>query len=465
MSIGFLTAAELTAAYRRRSLSPVEVAKALLERIGRFQPALNFMCVIDPETTLAMARDSERRWRDGRPRGLVEGVPVTIKDLVVSRGWPTLRGSHTIDPAGPWDDDAPSVARLREAGAVFLGKTTVSELGWKGTGDNPLTGITRNPWNRGHTPGGSSAGAAVAAAIGIGPLHIGSDGAGSIRIPAAFTGVFGIKPTYGRVPTWPPSVIGSLAHVGPMSRTVADSALMLTVIGRPDPRFWLGVSDHGRDFCHGLEDGLRGLRIGYWPSIGRVPVDPEIAAGVRAAASRIEELGARVEEIDPDIALPLDTFRILFLGRIAIAQGANLQGAWAERIDPGYRRALLANAHHDARALVDADIARDALGRQVTALFEDFDLLLTPQMPLTALPCGHDVPPGSDMADWLEWSPFTWPFNMTTHPAASVPTGLSSAGLPMAMQVVGRRFQDDLVLRACHAFEAAAPFPIPPGYD
>ncbi|MCS6855984.1 MAG: amidase family protein, partial [Elioraea sp.] len=201
-------------------------------------PVLNAFCLVAWRTALAAARESERRWMKGEPQGLLDGVPVSIKDLVLTRGWPTLRGSKTIDPKGPWKDDAPCVARLREHGAVLIGKTTTPEFGWKGVTDSPLTGVTRNPWDPRLTPGGSSGGAAAALAAGMGPLAIGTDGGGSIRIPCAFTGVFGLKPSFGRVPAWPLSPMGTVAHVGPMTRSVADAALMMNVIALPDTRDW-----------------------------------------------------------------------------------------------------------------------------------------------------------------------------------------------------------------------------------
>src|SRR6516225_1630962 len=222
--------------YRERALSPVEVTRLLLDRLDILQPRINAFCVVDRDGALAAARQSEGRWQRGEAVGRLDGVPVTIKDLVLMRGFPTLRGSRLVDPEQNWSEDAPATARLREAGAIILGKTTTPEFGWKALGDSPLTGITRNPWNPARTPGGSSAGAAAACAAGIGPLHVGSDGAGSIRIPAAFTGLFGLKPSFGRVPAYPLSAMGLLSHVGPIARTVADAALMLTVLSGPDDR-------------------------------------------------------------------------------------------------------------------------------------------------------------------------------------------------------------------------------------
>src|SRR5216684_3857755 len=246
--LGFMSASALVEAYRRKTLSPVEATKAALARIERLEPKLNAFVLVDAEGALAAAREAEVRWAKGAPRGLVDGVPTTIKDIVLTKGWPTLRGSRLSKRDQPWNEDAPAVARLREHGAIFLGKTTTPEFGWKALGDSPLTGITRNPWNLSCTPGGSSGGAAAACAAGIGPLHLGSDGAGSIRIPCAFTGLFGLKPSFGRAPAYPLSPMGLLAHIGPLARTVADAALMLTVLSAPDHRDPYALPPEERDY-------------------------------------------------------------------------------------------------------------------------------------------------------------------------------------------------------------------------
>src|ERR1051326_8341268 len=231
-----LTAGELSTAYANRDLSPVEVTEACLARIEALDAEINAFCLVEPEASRRQAEDSEQRWMEGAPLSPLDGVPIAIKDLLLTKGWPTRRGSLTVDPKGPWTDDAPSVARLREAGAVFIGKTTTPEFGWKGSTDSPLTGVTRNPWNKQKTPGGSSGGSAAALAARFAPLALGTDGGGSIRIPASFSGVSGLKPSFGRVPAWPLSPFGTVAHVGPMSRTVLDTALLLNVIARPDGR-------------------------------------------------------------------------------------------------------------------------------------------------------------------------------------------------------------------------------------
>ena len=256
-----LGARELATLYRARGVSPVGVTQAALERIERLNHVVNAFCLVDAEVAISQARESERRFMEGTSRGPVEGVPVSIKDVLLTRGWPTLRGSTTVDPRGPWTEDSPAVARLREQGAVFVGKTTTPELGWKGVTDSPLTGITTNPWDQSRTAGGSSGGSAAALALGMAPLSMGTDGGGSVRIPGGFCGVVGFKATFGRVPVWPPSPFGTLSHVGPMARTVTDAALLLGVVSGRDPRDWTALPEAQIDYPQAIQGGVEGLRM------------------------------------------------------------------------------------------------------------------------------------------------------------------------------------------------------------
>ena len=460
VDLALLPATELLAGYRARRFSPVEVVAAVLDRIDRHDGDLNAFRLVDAPAARAAARTSEARWQRGEPQGLLDGVPTTVKDLVLTKGWSTLRGSRAISPDQPWDEDAPSVARLREAGAILLGKTTTPEFGWKGVTDSPLTGVTRNPWDRSRTPGGSSGGAAVAAAAGMGALHIGTDGGGSIRIPAAFTGIFGLKPTFGRVPAYPASPFGTLAHLGPMTRTVGDAALMLTVLSRPDPRDWYALPPAGIDYRDGLEDGVRGLRIAFAPTLAGAPVDPAVAAAVAAGARLLGELGARVEPVDSPLPDSDAIFRDhWFPGAAAVLRpfGAEQRGL----MDPGLIEIAGQGEQIGLAAYFAAVKLREALGQRMNLFHQQWDLLVTPTIPITAFAAGRETPLGAVGERWVYWTPFTYPFNLTRQPAATVPCGLDPNGLPIGLQIVGPLYQDALVLRAARAFETARPFAMP----
>jgi aspartyl-tRNA(Asn)/glutamyl-tRNA(Gln) amidotransferase subunit A len=459
--IAYTSATSLLDLYRKRALSPVEVTNLLLDRLDALQPKINAFCIVDREGARAAARASERRWSSGGELGRLDGVPVTIKDLMLMRGFPTRRGSCLVDPNQDWSEDAPATARLREAGAVILGKTTTPEFGWKALGDSPLTGITRNPWDLARTPGGSSAGAAAAGAAGIGPLHLGSDGAGSIRIPCAFSGVFGLKPSFGRVPAYPLSAMGLLAHLGPITRTVADAALMLTVLSAADHRDSYALPPEDRDYLDGLEDGVRGWRIAYSPTLGYARVDPEIAAAVAAAAEQFAALGAVVEEVDRIFSSPRDAlFKLWAAGAAKLLTGYSAEQR--ALVDPGLIATATEGERITAVDYLGADLVRTALGEQMAAVHQKYDLLLTPMMPIPALPVGRDLNDPTTERHWIDWSPFSYPFNMTRQPAASIPCGLTHAGLPIGLQIVGPLYADDRVLRAARAFETTQPERQPP---
>jgi aspartyl-tRNA(Asn)/glutamyl-tRNA(Gln) amidotransferase subunit A len=457
--LALLSAGELLAGYARKRFSPVDVAKACFARIARLDRTFNAFCLVDEQAALAQARASEARWAGGAPQGALDGVPATVKDLLLTRGWPTRRGSKLVDPAQAWDEDGPAVARLREANAILLGKTTTPEFGWKGIGDSPLTGITRNPWNPSKTAGGSSAGAAVAAALGMGALHLGTDGGGSIRMPAGFCGIFGLKPTFGRVPAWPASPAGLLAHIGPMSRGVEDAARLMEAIARPDPRDSYGLPPDTGSWVHELDKGLKGVRIGYSPRLGRAKVDSEIAAAVDATARLLGELGAIVEPAEPEMGDLRDAFYALWTGGLARPLQAHARERWGA-CDPGLVATTEAGMRLSAQDWLAADAIRVRAAEAMSRFHTRHDLLLTPQLPLTAFEAGSDVA-APDQRYWIDWTPFTYPFNMTRQPAASVPIGLHSDGLPMAAQLVGPLYADRLVLRAARALESARPWKLP----
>jgi aspartyl-tRNA(Asn)/glutamyl-tRNA(Gln) amidotransferase subunit A len=456
--IADLTAADLLRLYRRRDLSPVEVTRNTLARIERFNPIINAFLLVDAKGALAAARESEARWAKAEPQGLVDGVPATVKDNVWAKGWPCRRGSAVTDDK-PMTADAPSVARLRENGAVILGKTTLPEFGWIGVCHSPLTGVTRNPWNLDHTPGGSSGGAAAAALLNLGWLHIGTDGAGSIRIPAAFTGVFGIKPHYGRVAAYPASPFTVLAHQGPLTRTVSDAALMLSVIAGPDERDMTAWNTPAPDFRLGLEEGVRGLRIAWSPRLGYVArVDPEVEAAAAAAAQVFADLGAHVEAVDPDLPDSGETIRTIW-GAISATIVDAIPARDRDRMDPGFVRLAAHGRRHSLADYLAAYTRRSEFANAMARFHERYDLLLTPQMAVPAIEAGLEAPADGSYSDaWIEWSPFTYPFNLTQQPAASVPCGFTADGLPLALQIVGPARNDALVLRAARAFESARPF-------
>ncbi|MFF7162703.1 amidase [Streptomyces sp. NPDC008086] len=452
-----LTAVQLLDGYREGEFSPVDATRAALERAEQIQPEVNAFVRLTADAALAQAEQSAERWRRGEPAGLLDGVPVTVKDILLMRGGPTRKGSMTVPEQGRWDEDAPSVARLRAHGAVFLGKTTTPEFGWKGVTDSPLAGVTRNPYDPTRTAGGSSGGAGAAVALGAGPLALGTDGGGSVRIPAAFCGIFGLKPTYGRVPLYPASAFGTLAHVGPMTRDAADAALLLDVIGTPDSRDWSALPPAPGSFVAGLAGGVRGLRVAYSPSFGgQVAVRPAVAAAVRRAVERLAGLGAYVEETDPDFTDPVDAFHALwFTGAARVTQ--HLGPHQRELLDPGLREICGVGARLTALDYLAAVDVRMELGRRMGRFHDTYDLLVTPTLPLTAFEAGAEVPKGSGHRRWTGWTPFTYPFNLTQQPAATVPVGTDGDGLPIGLQFVAARHRDDLVLRAAHTlYEAGA---------
>lgn len=459
-----MRAAELIALYRSGAISPVEVTQAVLARIDAVDAKLNAFCLVDAEAGLHNARLSEQRWqqhrRDGQPVGALEGVPASIKDLILTRGWPTLRGSLTVDPNQPWETDAPVVARLREAGAVLLGKTNTPEFGCKAETNSPRTGITRNPWNLTRTAGGSSGGAAAAVAAGMGPLAVGTDGAGSVRVPAAFCGNVGFKPSFGRIPAYPLSPFGSVAHLGPHTMSVTDAALMMNVIKQADARDWTALPFDPVDYTIALNDGIQGLRIAYSPTLGYAQVHPEVAQAVEHAVQTLQELGAHIEQLDPGFEDPLD-----------ISTGLWFAGAWqvwsaltSEQqvlTDPDFRAEAEQGARLSVNDLHQLNQRRGLLGSHLRQFMQSFDLIVTPTVAVPAfeaLPAGHAPMTPQQM---LGWTPFSYPFNLSQQPAITIPCGLTSDGLPIGLQLVGPMFGDATVLRAARAYEAVHPLLYP----
>jgi aspartyl-tRNA(Asn)/glutamyl-tRNA(Gln) amidotransferase subunit A len=452
-----LNAEDMLALYATRRLSPVEVLQAVTQRIASLNPGLNAFAVLDPRA-LDAAGESAGRWRAGRPIGPLDGVPVTVKDLVDVAGFPTRRGSRTTDPA-PVPDDAPLVVGLKAAGAVIIGKTTTTEFGWKSPGDCPLHGITRNPWNIAHTPGGSSSGAGAAGAAGFGPLHVGTDAGGSIRIPAAWSGLVGLKPSYGRVPQWPASAFASVSCAGPMTRTVRDAALMLSGMARYDLRDPFCLPEEGRDWRDGIEAGVAGLTVGVLNRPGfDAPVDADGIAAVEHAATLLAEAGASVEQAEPTLPDTAAIFGRVWgaaLARLVAATPAHLR----ELLDPGILVVADRLGGMTAIEFMDAEATRAGIAHAMARLHQRFDLLLCPTVP--AAPPLADAPTTDPVqALWREWAPWTFAFNLSRQPAITVPMGLRADGLPNAVQIAAAQYRDDLVLRAARAIETAEPFPV-----
>ena len=449
-----LGAADLATAYAAGQLSPVDVARAAIARAEEIQPIYNAFTRIHGEAALDQACASEARWRRGEPRSAVDGVPATIKDIVWVADWPVRYGSPST-PSTPCVADAPAVERMREAGLVFIGQTTTPEFGWKAITDGPLSGITRNPWNPELTPGGSSGGAAVAALTGAGLFHLGTDGGGSIRVPAAFTGIVGLKPTYGRVPAYPASAFGTVAHLGPMARRVADARAMLGAMAGPDPRDWL----QGPGVLPDLDAAprsLAGLRVGHWSRPPGGTLDPEIATAVDAAVAALARAGAEVTSVDLPAGEPIEIFEVLWSAGAA-ARAADLPAAAREALDPGLGEIVAMGEGYGAVRYLRATTARAEFGRAMEALAARFDVLVSPATAVLPFAAGQEVPPGSGLRRWFEWAGFSIPLNLSQQPAIVVPCGRSVSGLPIGLQIIGPRGADALVLAVAESFEAEFP--------
>jgi len=457
------SAAGLSALYRSKAASPVEALKAVLARAEAVNPRINALTLIDAEPAMAAARASEARWAKGDPLSPLDGVPVTVKELIRTKGWPQTMGSKLTDKT-PATEDAPAVQRLREAGAVVFAQNTSPEYGFKGVTDSPLHGITRNPWNLDLTPGGSSGGSGAAVAAGLGPMALGTDGGGSVRIPSAFCGLVGLKATYGRIPAWPPSMHGDLANTGPMTRTTLDCALMLNQLSRPDPRDPFPAQPGDKDYTAGLDAGVKGLKIGLIMRFGDGWLDPEVEAQVTAAAKTLENLGATVEPIapPPESANAGQVFVVHWFSSLQRL----LQLYPAEKhalFDPGLLQQAKIGEQYPVQTLVDAMVARREMSTAWNLLLTRYDLVISPTLTVLPFVVGQPFPPGVDGKPLTAWSN-TALFNLTRHPAITTPAGLSASGLPVGLQIVAAHYRDDLVLRASAALEAARPraFPVLP---
>ena len=458
IDLGFLPATELAALYRRKALSPVEVAKAILRHIETQEPRLNATTMLTTDLALQQARAAEAIFQKGEAAGPLTGIPVTLKDLHPTKGIVTEHGSRIMKGNVP-EQDTPSIARLHAAGTVTVAKTTSPEFGWKGVSQSPLSGITSNPWKLGYNAGASSAGAGAAAAAGYGPLHLGSDGAGSIRMPSHFCGIYRLKATFGRVPIWPMSNNDYATHIGPMTRTVADAALMLQAMAGPHPWDAASLPADPTDYAANLKRDMKGVRIAYSPDLGHARVDPEVAALVEKAVQAFVEMGATVEQVTPAWG-PLGPEIERVLWPCAYVARARYLPEWEAQMDPGLVALIKEGLTLSARDFTTARERKFAWIGQIHDFLEEWDFLLTPAVSVAAFPAERLQPEHWPQHpwDWLMWAEFSYPFNHSGNPAASVPCGFTPAGLPVGLQIVGKRFDDLGVLQASAAFEQARPW-------
>lgn len=465
--IGQMDAVTLAGKIRGKELSAAEVTEAVLARMDALEPHIHAFCTPTPDLARKAAAEVDRKIKAGENPGTLAGVPVGIKDLVCTAGVTTASGSFAYKDFVPDEDDI-VVERLKSAGAVIIGKTNVPEFGYSGVGHNPVFETTRNPWNLNLTPGGSSAGSGAAVAAGVGPIAIGSDGGGSIRIPAAHSGLVGVKASMGRVPLYPgtkderyPGVSSweSLEHIGPLSRTVADSALVLSVISGPDSRDRYSLPKAEFDWTACLQGGIKGLKVAYSPDWGYAAVDPEVRRVIGdAVAVFAGDLGCEVEEAHPGFEDPYGAFWAI------VAMETDLRGM---------REMLAKHGPHmtphlidfiqrpwTAEDFTDALMTRKAVANKMWRFMRKYDLLLTPTLAVPPFPVHIQGPEKIDgqIVHPFRWLAFTFPLNFTGQPAASVPAGFTKDGLPIGLQIVGRHLDDPTVLRASAAFEAARPW-------
>ena len=460
--LAFTPALELRRLIAEKEVSPVELAELYLRRIERLDPQLNAYLTVSADEALSSARAAEQAVAAGETLGPLHGVPISIKDLELTKGIRTTGGSLIFKDRVP-EEDSIVVERVRNAGAVILGKTNTPEFGLLGRTENRLGDPCRNPWNPERTAGGSSGGAAAAMAVGLCALATGSDGGGSIRIPASFCGIYGIKPTQGRIPHYSgakaPVAANLFSQSGPLTSTVRDSALLLQVLAGPDSRDHGSLRDTPDDYLSAADRGVEGLRVAWSPDFGYSPIDQEVREVTERAARKFEDLGCTVEEIDLKLDSPFDAFWLLFCAISSARSPTALDQHEAELTEYGretYRHGAQASGADFARALGQVDI----LKARFAEVYENYDLVLTPTVAVTAFP--HGKPPavigGVDVHWFWGYLPHTYPINMIGHPAASIPCGFSSEGLPIGLHIVGRRGDEATVVAASAAFEETRPW-------
>jgi aspartyl-tRNA(Asn)/glutamyl-tRNA(Gln) amidotransferase subunit A len=451
-----MTATEMRRKIAAKEISPVDVTARALQKAQATKGSLNAFCLLLPEQALAAARAAEDAVMQGKPLGPLHGIPISVKDLIAMGGQPYRFGSRTMEK-NVAEFDAPVVERVKAAGAIIIGKTTTSEFGCKAVGDNPLNGITRNPWKTDKTPGGSSAGAAASVAAGITPLALGTDGGGSVRIPCCFTGLAGIKGQFARVPVYPVSATTTLAHVGPMARTMEDAALLFMTIAGYDARDAFSVAGPVPDLPAACKAGAKGLRIAYSRTLGYAKPDPDVTRIIDAAAKKFATLGCEVDHFefvfDRD---PVDIWAAEFYAGAGTRLRPFLE-TQRELIDPAVAEILDRALNQDMRKYYAAVFDRYAFREKARQFFDRYDLVLSPALPVSSLDAGKNVPDHMRHRDLVSWTYYSYPFNLTGQPAATVCAGVTPDGMPVGLQIAGRAMGEYDVVRACAAFEQTQP--------
>jgi len=440
-----------------------QLVRDSVDAIGRLNPAINAFADTYFEESLETARDCDRDARKNRWRGPLHGIPFGVKDLFLTKNRRTTRGSVAFQNFVP-HESAPIVERVEAAGAIMIGKTTTTELGWSGSSVSELFGPTRNPWDTELTSGGSSGGSAAAIASGMVPFALGSDGGGSVRIPAAFCGIFAMKGSLGRIPAYPWSATEMLSHAGPMTRTATDSTILFDLLRGPDPRDHLSLPDDNGDYLDGAIDEAA-LKVAYAPTLFDFDVDDEVAHAVREGISRIEQgLGITAEIVEPQWRDPIEIFETLWVAGRGTAYGRGVTDL-ETGFGKGFRDLVIGSRNYTLADYIGAMKKRAEFAAHIHGFFETYDLLLLPTVPILPFDAELEAPRGtvgtSILLPWTAWTPFTYPFNLSGNPAASIPVGLSSGGLPIGLQVVGRRHLDSVVLAFCRAMERSADIGVP----
>lgn len=459
IDICFLSVTEMVEAIKTKSLSPVEVMDAILSRVEQLNPRINAYCTLVIGTARVQAKEAEAMVMRGEHLEPLHGIPVSIKDLITTNGIRTTGGSKIYENFIP-QTDAIVVERLKAAGAIIIGKTNTSEFGSTFFTDNKVFGPTRNPWNLNLTPGGSSGGAAASVASGMGPLAIGTDRAGSIRVPSSFCGTFGLKPSYGRVPRHPSDYVGAAMYFGPITRTVSDAALAMQVIAGRDDRDLSSLPDTNVRYVPFLDAGVRGLRIAWSKDLGFATVDRQVLDATEKAVRIFEALGCEIEADSPE---DISQYRSIFSGVEYAALFLDKLEQRRDQMEPRFARRIEESKNVIALDYVRSQLKQLELWDRIRLFFEKYslDLLLTPTVAVPPFELAKSEVTeiaGVEVSSQIGWTPFTSIFNKTGQPAASIPCGWTDDGLPIGLQIIGRRFDDLTVLKAAFAFEQASPW-------